>query len=101
MLRPGAKVVINTRGVMPFDRAAPPSARGVSVLLDRHYPLTTQHSTRVAEMHECRRSPLEVKLGLGGEEHVHIVIVGAVHTVVKTAVKSPQERARGRRGWPC
>jgi hypothetical protein len=37
-------------------------------------------------MHECRRPPLEVKLGLGaGEEDVHIVVVGAVHIVVKTA----------------
>jgi hypothetical protein len=78
-------MVINTRGVIPFDRAAPPAAGGVGVLLDRHNPLPAQH-TRVTEMHECRRPPLEVKLGLGaGEEDVHIVVVGAVQIVVKTA----------------
>ena len=81
MLRPDAKMVINTRGVILFDRTAPPSARGVGVLLGRYNAFAAQHP-RVAEMLECRSSPLEVELGLGGEEDVHIVVVGAVHAVV-------------------
>jgi hypothetical protein len=48
----------------------------------------------LAEMHECRRPP-EAKLGLGAEEDVHILVVGAVHTVVKAAAETPQVRARG------
>jgi hypothetical protein len=62
MLRPDAKVVINTGGVIPFDRTAPPSAGGVGVLLDRHYAFAAQHP-RVTKMHECRSPPLEVELG--------------------------------------
>jgi hypothetical protein len=46
-------------------------------------------------MHECRSPPLEVELGLGGEEDVHIVVVGAAHAVVKAAAKPPQVSARG------